>query len=124
MALIRAKHTKPEVLVRKMISSLGYRYRLHRRDLPGVPDLVFPRAHRALFVHGCFWHQHPGCRHARMPKSRLGYWKPKLEGNRQRDLRNQARLRRAGWKVSIFWECQLRKPDVLARRLDRFLRST
>lgn len=123
MALVKGKHTGPEKLVRQIVFALGYRYRLHRRELPGAPDLVFLRKRRAIFVHGCFWHQHPGCRLARMPKSNVDYWKPKLQGNRRRDLRNQRLLRKAGWRFLVVWECETRKLDGLATKLVRFLEA-
>jgi DNA mismatch endonuclease, patch repair protein len=96
---------------------MGFRFRLHRRDLPGRPDLVLPRHKLVIFVHGCFWHQHAGCRLASSPKSRQDYWAPKLIGNVERDQRNAATLRADGWRVEIIWECDVRKPDTLACRL-------
>ena len=123
MGLVRGKDTGPEKLVRQILFALGYRYRLHRRELPGAPDLVFARKRRGIFVHGCFWHQHPGCRLARIPKSNVDYWKPKLEGNRRWDLRNQRLLRKAGWRFLVVWECETRKLDGLATKLVRFLEA-
>lgn len=90
---------------------MGYRYRLHVGTLPGSPDLVFPSRKCVIFMHGCFWHRHPGCRLARLPKSRLDFWRTKLEANRSRDLRNQAALRKLGWRILIIWECQLADVD-------------
>jgi len=119
MALVRGKDTKPELIVRRLAHALGYRFRLHRRDLPGAPDLVFVARRKVVFVHGCFWHRHPGC--GRTPKSRLDFWLPKLTANRARDLRNQRLLRLAGWKTLVVWECQLRRPGAVERRLRRFL---
>jgi DNA mismatch endonuclease (patch repair protein) len=123
MARVRGKDTKPEMVVRRLVHGLGYRYRLHRRDLPGTPDLVFPGRHKVVFVHGCFWHRHPdpACKLARWPKSRLEFWKPKLEGNRARDLVNQEKLRDLGWGVLVIWECELGNPASLADRLTEFL---
>jgi DNA mismatch endonuclease (patch repair protein) len=121
MALVRSKDTKPELLVRRIASSCGHRFRLHVSDLPGKPDLVFPKLRKVIFVHGCFWHRHPGCALARLPKSRLRFWIPKLTENRRRDLRNVARLRRDDWGVSVVWECQLKDPTSLAKRMKRFL---
>lgn len=123
MALVRAKDTGPEKVVRRIVFALGYRYRLGRRELAGVPDLAFIGRRKAIFVHGCFWHRHPGCRLARMPKTNVDYWKGKLEGNRKRDLRNQRLLRRAGWKFLVVWECETRKPQGLAAKLARFLEA-
>jgi len=121
MALVRSKNTKPEVLVRKIAHSCGYKFRLHVSNLPGKPDLVFPKRRKVIFVHGCFWHRHPGCVLARLPKSKLHFWLPKLTENRRRDLRNIGRLRRDHWKVSIVWECQLRNPISIEKRVKRFL---
>jgi DNA mismatch endonuclease (patch repair protein) len=119
MALIRHKDTKPELLVRRFLHAAGLRYRLHDTRLPGRPDLVFAGRRVAVFVHGCFWHQHPGCRAARLPKSRADFWLPKLAGNVSRDARTEAALRAAGWDVIIVWECETRSrpslDDLLAR---------
>jgi DNA mismatch endonuclease (patch repair protein) len=123
MALVRGKDTKPEQLVRRLIHKLGYRFRLHRRDLPGKPDIVFPRKKAVIFVHGCFWHQHPdpSCKLARMPKTRLDFWKPKLEGNRVRDERSQSELEKLGWRVLAIWECQLKDEAALTKKIQDFL---
>ncbi len=121
MALIRAKDTKPELLVRRLVHGMGYRYRLHRRDLPGTPDLVFPRRNKVIFVHGCFWHRHVGCALARLPKSRSEFWLSKLTANAERDTRNVRALRRLGWSVLTIWECQLGDTAKLANRIRRFL---
>lgn len=104
MSLIKSKDTKPELLVRRLVHGMGYRYRLHRRDLPGSPDLVFPARHKALFVHGCFWHRHPdpSCPLTRTPKTRLEFWLPKFEANRQRDLEKQRQLRELGWGIMVY----------------------
>lgn len=110
MALVKARDTLPELLVRRWIHSLGYRYRLHVRRLPGTPDLVFPARRKVVFVHGCFWHRHAGCALARMPKSRLSFWREKLEGNRLRDIRNRPALAKLGWRSHVIWECELRDP--------------
>lgn len=114
MALIRARNTKPELRVRRALHAAGLRYRLHDRRLPGVPDLVFPARRIALFVHGCFWHQHPGCAAARMPKSRLDFWQPKLVGNVSRDASKRAQLEALGWTVKVIWECETRSSAALA----------
>lgn len=106
MALVRGRDTKPEMRVRKAMHAAGLRYRLHDRRLPGAPDLVFASRRIAVFVHGCFWHRHPGCAAARMPKSRLEFWAPKLNGNAVRDQRNRRELEAAGWKVLVIWECE------------------
>jgi len=121
MALVRGKDTKPELLVRRLVHGLGYRYRLHRRDLPGTPDLVFPARRRVIFVHGCFWHRHIDGALARLPKSRIDFWLPKLEGNVERDARNLHELRKLGWGVMTIWECQLSDTARVVSRIKRFL---
>ncbi len=124
MGRVRAKNTKPEMAVRRVVHRMGYRYRLHDRNLPGSPDLVFPRFRKALFVHGCFWHRHsdPACKLARLPKSRLDFWEPKLEGNRRRDEENQAALLVLGWRFMVVWECEIGDKD-LEIKLRSFLRE-
>lgn len=121
MSRIRSSDTRPEMHVRRLLHGLGYRYVLHRRDLPGVPDLVFPSRRKIVFVQGCFWHQHKGCSDGRTPKSRATYWKPKLQRNVQRDRLNVSKLRRDGWKVMFVWECETGRADALRKRLTRFL---
>ncbi len=125
MARIAGKHTAPEKAVRGMATALGYRYRLHGAKLPGKPDLVFAGQRKAIFVHGCFWHRHAAktCKLARLPKTRLDFWLPKLEGNRKRDARNRRALARAGWKTLVVWECQLGNIDRMRNRIARFLRD-
>lgn len=108
MRRIRQADTKPEMIVRRLIHALGFRYGLHSRSLPGSPDLVFRSRRKVIFVHGCFWHQHKNCRQYRMPKSRLDFWLPKLDGNKRRDLDKQQELRDLGWKILVIWERQLR----------------
>jgi len=121
MSAIKGKNTKPELVVRSTAHRLGYRFRLHSRDLPGKPDLVFPARKKVVFVHGCFWHQHPHCRYATRPATRKEFWAEKLDGNRQRDIRVQTELRQIGWDVLVIWECQTRDPSTLASRLIRLL---
>ncbi len=121
MARVRSKNSRPELVVRKLVFALGYRYRLHAKDLPGYPDLVFRKRRKVIFVHGCFWHRHAACALARLPKSRLEFWEPKLEGNKQRDQRNRRALTNKGWKVLTIWECQLKKTERLESTLRRFL---
>lgn len=120
MKAVKGKNTAPERTVRSLLHALGYRFRLHRRDLPGTPDIVLPGRRSAIFVHGCYWHAH-GCRIGRPPKSRLDYWAPKLEANKLRDSRKLAQLEAAGWRVLVVWQCELRDPEVLAKRLQEFL---
>jgi DNA mismatch endonuclease (patch repair protein) len=121
MRRIKSKGMKPELLVRKLVHSLGYRYRLHRKDLPGKPDLVFGPKHKVIFVHGCFWHQHPGCRDGTVPGSNVSYWGPKLARNVKRDAEHLASLEAAGWRTIVIWECETMDIAVLRRRLRRFL---
>jgi DNA mismatch endonuclease (patch repair protein) len=120
MRAVRSKGTKPELKVRGMLHRAGYRYRLHRKDLPGNPDIVFPGRRAAIFIHGCFWHQHPSCRHADRPSSNNEYWTKKLNRNVERDKRNTAALLASGWKVLVLWECELKKPDLFPS-IERFL---
>lgn len=123
MALVRSRNTKPEMVVRRLVHKMGYRYRLHGKDLPGRPDLVFPRLRKVLFVHGCFWHRHPNpeCKLARLPKSRLDFWRPKLEENRRRDRAQQEALLDMGWRFLVIWECELRDVQNLVEKLRMFL---
>jgi len=123
MAAIRSKGMKPENIVRSLAHRLGYRFRLHRKDLPGKPDLVYPIRNKVIFVHACFWHQHraQGCVDGRMPKSRPEYWRPKLLGNMARDKKNQAALRERGWEILVVWECETGDERVLAKRIRSFL---
>ncbi|MGU9849701.1 very short patch repair endonuclease [Pseudomonas koreensis] len=113
MSMIKSKNTKPEMIVRSICHELGFRYRLHRKDLPGSPDLVFPKHRLCIFVHGCFWHRHPGCKYAYTPKSRPDFWLPKLAKNVERDLQVQEKLKALGWKVVIVWECHTKDREVL-----------
>lgn len=117
MAAVRSGDTGPERRVRSAAHALGLRFRLHRRDLPGTPDLIFPKHRTVLFVHGCFWHRHPGCRKATMPKSREAFWRAKFERNVERDLQVTTALLRLGWRVEALWECETRHSDELRRRL-------
>ncbi len=117
MARIRSADTKPERIVRSWLHGAGLRFRLHAGDLPGRPDIVLPRFLTAVFVHGCFWHQHRGCRHASLPKTRRAYWQAKFEANRARDRRAVRALRRLGWRVVTVWECELSRREDVARRL-------
>ena len=121
MSAIRGKNTKPEMIVRSVTHCMGYRFRLHRKDLPGKPDLVFPRRRKAIFVHGCFWHQHPSCRFATRPATRAEFWANKLDGNVARDEKQIRALRELGWTVGVVWECEIRDLQHLERRLRRFL---
>lgn len=113
MAAVRASNTKPEMRVRRALHALGYRYRLHRRDLPGTPDLTFPARKAVVFVHGCFWHGHDCPRGARHPKTNAAYWRAKIARNRERDRRAAEALAAEGWRVFTLWECALKSPDWL-----------
>ena len=124
MAQIRGKDTGPERLVRSLLHRAGYRFRLHVKDLPGKPDIVLPRYGTVIFVHGCFWHRHPGCKGATTPKTHRKFWADKFARNVANDRRHVRRLRRLGWRVIIVWECQLeRHPDKVLARLQRFLNA-
>lgn len=125
MSRLHNRDTKPEMIVRRLVHAMGYRYRLHDRSLPGHPDLVFSRRRKVLFVHGCMWHQH-GCTIYRQPKSGTEFWEPKLSRNVERDRDNQASLRSSGWGVLVVWECEVKRKDVtdLARRIGEFLGPT
>jgi DNA mismatch endonuclease, patch repair protein len=107
MRRIKSKNTKPEVLLRSLLYGQGYRFRIHRKDLPGKPDLVFAGRRKVIFVHGCFWHQHPGCREGRLPGTRQEYWQPKLGRNVERDTHHRQQLNEMGWDVLVIWECEL-----------------
>lgn len=120
MGRIRGKNTKPELAVRRLVYSLGYRYRLYSKTLPGHPDLVFSGRKKVIFVHGCFWHYH-GCKKGQPPKSRLDYWLPKLEQNKRRDSDNENKLKSRGWSSLIIWQCELKFPELLRNRIRDFL---
>jgi DNA mismatch endonuclease (patch repair protein) len=122
MQAVKSKDTAPELTVRRMAHAMGYRFRLHRKDLPGKPDLVFPGRHRVIFVHGCFWHGHDCDRGARTPKVNREYWVEKIGRNQERDRAARSALTEAGWKSTVFWECELKDAMRLRDRLLRFLR--
>ena len=123
MARVRQKNTSPELVVRKRLFGLGFRFSLHRKDLPGTPDVVLPRYESVIFVHGCFWHRHRKCPHTTTPKTRTDFWTSKFEANVARDRRNLRELRRLGWRTLIVWSCETNDPDVLDAKLLGFLRS-
>lgn len=122
MSRIRGRDTKPEKVVRSMLHRMGYRFRLHRRDLPGRPDIVLPKYRTVIFVHGCFWHRHGGCLFAYTPKSRREFWQQKFRANRLRDRRSDAALTRLGWRVLVIWECETQGAKALAVRMRRELK--
>lgn len=121
MSAVRGRDTKPEMIVRRLLFSMNYRYRLHRQDLPGRPDVVFAGRRKAIFVHGCFWHRHPGCRKATSPKKRAAFWMEKFDRNVERDRRVEERLSEMGWRSLVVWECETGAPEELAARLKRLL---
>jgi DNA mismatch endonuclease, patch repair protein len=124
MSRIGGKNTKPEMIVRKLVHAMGYRYRLHRKDLVGKPDLVFPSRRKVIFVHGCFWHRHSdsNCKLARLPKSRAEFWQTKLEANAARDSRQIKKLKSLCWGVLVVWECELKERSSLEAKIESFLR--
>lgn len=121
MAKVASRNSGPELAVRRLLHSLGYRFRLHRKDLPGTPDIVFPGRRKVIWVHGCFWHHHPQCRYASVPLTNRDYWLAKFRSNVARDQRDQERLARAGWAGFVVWQCQLKQPAALAGALASFL---
>lgn len=117
MRLVKREHTTPELAVRRLLHRMGLRFRLHTKALPGSPDIVLPKRRTVIFVHGCFWHRHPGCQYASTPKSRNEYWLPKFAANVERDSRKTAQLERLGWKVLVVWECEAKRAELLEIRL-------
>lgn len=120
MSRVKNKNTKPEVQVRSMLHRMGYRFRLHRRDLPGAPDVVLPRHRKVIFVHGCFWHNHD-CPRGKRPSTRIEFWNAKLDANVERDRANRKALEEQGWKVLVVWQCELKNSDTLREKLRRFM---
>lgn len=119
MSRIKGKDTKPEIMVRSMLHRMGLRFRLHRKDLPGKPDIVLPKYRTVIFVHGCYWHRHRNCRFAYTPKTRKDFWQQKFDGTVERDRKKAEQLRRLGWRVLTVWECDTRSPDKLDKRLKK-----
>ena len=122
MRAVKRANTAPEIIVRQVLHAFGLRFRLHRRDLPGSPDVVLPRFRTVIFVHGCFWHRHPDCRYTTTPKTRQEYWLPKFAANIERDLRKEAQLQALGWRVLLVWECETKQREELTLRLRRELK--
>lgn len=123
MAAVRSVDTKPEMIVRRLLHGMGYRFRLHQRDLPGKPDVVLSKYRKVIFVHGCFWHGHSGCPHLRIPATNTRYWKNKISGNATRDRAHLKELRRLGWSTLVVWECSTASKQILQRELRAFLRE-
>jgi len=121
MSLIRSANTAPEIIVRKMLYSFGFRFRLHKKDLPGKPDIVLKKYKTVIFVHGCFWHQHKRCKRSNIPKSNRSYWKPKLNRNIKRDSRHKADLKKIGWRTITIWECETKTIEKLRKKLVKAL---
>jgi DNA mismatch endonuclease (patch repair protein) len=124
MSRIKGRDTKPELAVRSALHRLGFRFRLHRRDLPGTPDVTLPRHRTAVFVHGCYWHRHADCAYAYRPKTRVAFWQSKFDANVKRDARNQRRLCKLGWRVLIVWECATKQDGALVALLDSAMNCT
>ncbi len=124
MSAIRSKGTKPELAVRRLLHALGYRFRLHDAGLPGKPDVVFKSRKKVVFVHGCFWHRHPKCKYAGIPKTRTEYWKEKFKRNVRRDKLAESELLDMGWKSLIVWQCELKNPESLSRKMVEFLEES
>jgi DNA mismatch endonuclease (patch repair protein) len=121
MSRIKSRDTNPEKTVRSLLHNLGFRFRIHRKDLPGKPDIVLPRYKTVIFVHGCFWHRHKGCKYAYTPKSRIDFWQKKFAENQQRDKRAKQKLQKLGWRVVTVWECETKHMQILTRRIKRLL---
>ena len=116
MSAIKSKNTKPEITVRKLLHSMGYRFRLHRKDLPGSPDIVLPKYKTAIFVHGCFWHRHENCKYASTPKTRKEFWENKFKANVKRDLEIQEKIKNIGWQSVVIWECELKSKKQIKQK--------
>ncbi len=121
MGRISGRHTKPEIVVRKIIRDMGFRYRLNVRKLPGSPDIVLSTHKKVVFVHGCFWHGHKGCKRAKRPTTNVAFWNKKIDKNIARDKKTQRELKKLGWKSLVIWQCQIAKQEVLEKRISRFL---
>lgn len=123
MSSVKQRHTKPEITVRRLLHRLGYRFRLHSKKLPGTPDIVLPKYKSVIFVHGCFWHQHEGCRKSRRPTSNVEFWNEKLDKNIERDNRKESELKSLGWKVLTIWDCEIKDEDLLIEKIKKFLHA-
>lgn len=121
MSRVKGQNTRPEMIVRRLLHAMGYRFRLHAADLPGKPDIALPRHGKIVQVHGCFWHGHKGCSRATRPQSNVEFWARKIDGNQARDIRTERQLRKLGWSVMTIWECQTKDLEKLERRLRRYM---
>lgn len=121
MSRVKGRDTKPEIMVRSLVHRMGFRFRIHRSDLPGKPDMVLPRHGKIIFVHGCFWHGHKGCPRSKRPTTNMDFWNKKLDVNIKRDKVFQGKLRSGGWKVMVIWQCETQRPEKLLRKFERFL---
>ena len=121
MSRIKGKDTKPELIVRSLLHKMGYRFRLHKKDLPGKPDIVLPKYKTVIFVHGCYWHRHKGCKYTYNPKTRVDFWQKKFKNNILRDKKNKIDLKKAGWKVFIIWECETSDPATMMSKIQKFM---
>ena len=124
MSAIKSKNTKPEIKVRKILHSMGYRFRLHRKDLPGSPDIVLPKYKTVIFVHGCFWHRHANCKYASTPKTRKEFWESKFKANVKRDKEIQEKIQNIGWQPVVIWECEVKNKDFFTKKFVRKLVMT
>ncbi len=123
MSRVKGRDTKPEKVVRSLLHAMGYRFRLHRKDLPGKPDIVLPKHRKAIFVHGCFWHGHVGCRRAARPESNIDFWNKKIDGNMSRDKTAQVELKKSGWDFLVIWQCEMKDTEKLRQNLEHFLKG-
>lgn len=123
MSRIKSGNTKPELVVRSLLHSMGYRFRLHRKDLPGKPDIVLPKYRSVIFVHGCFWHRHHKCKYAYNPKSNMDFWQKKFKANIERDVRVIKELKDLGWNILIVWECEIKDMEILKNKIYKFLEN-
>ena len=121
MSAIKSKNTKPEIAVRKLLHSMGYRFRLHRKDLPGSPDIVLPKYKTVIFVHGCFWHRHENCKYASTPKTRKEFWENKFKVNLKRDAEVQEKIKNIGWQSVVIWECDTRNISFMKNKIEKLL---
>ncbi|WP_213378867.1 very short patch repair endonuclease [Allochromatium tepidum] len=123
MSLVKGRDTKPEKVVRSLLHAMGYRFRLHRNELPGKPDIVLPKYRKAIFIHGCFWHGHAGCRRAARPESNADFWNKKIDENMARDKKAQAELKNSGWDLLVIWQCEMKDLEKLRRNLNQFIKG-